>query len=714
MEKMNQEEIVKKVLELHNFKELNPVQLKSIEKGLFEMKNLVVSSPTSSGKTLITELAGLNVTLNQKKKMIYLSPLVALASEKYKEFKNLYSKLGIKVALSVGDFDSADPWLQNYDWVILSNEKMDSLVRHGAIWIAKIGLIVADEIHLLNDISRGPTLEILLTILNQICPQAQILALSATIKNAKEISQWLGAKVVFSNWRPVKLYYGLAQNEGIEMIGRKSYPLKDDFPIEEAILENTLAMEKQMIFFLSTRRSTEALAERLGKCVFNYLSDQEKAKLKKLAKEIEKTLETPTLQCQRLAHCLINGSAFFHAGLVPKQKELISEAYKNGLLKVLTSTTALAYGVNLPNFRAVVRDVKRYQPGIGSVYLPVLEVQQMFGRSGRPQFDEWGEGILIAKSPRALNELEARYIKGELERISSQINNLSTLRMYSLALIAAQFCTKKEELINFFGKTFFGFSYGSLIRSIEEKLIEVLGLLKEWEFIKSEEENLKATPLGKRISELYLDPSSAYQLIEGIKASQGIFQDFALLHLFCSTNEMKPGPSLTSKDLPRVELALEKNADSLLALVPDSDEEEYEEFLKEIKLALVFYSWIGEISEKEILADFNVAPGELYSWRRILDWLLYSLDEIGRILFLPKGFLSSIRILRKRVFYGVSKELFSLVKLEGIGRVRARALFKANFKKISDLKKADTEKIAGIIKNHSVAKRIKQQIKTLF
>jgi helicase len=246
---MEKGEIVEKVILENKIKKLNPVQKEALRMGILEGENLVVSSPTSSGKTLLAELAGLNITLNKKQKMIYLCPLVALAREKYEDFKRKYQKYGIKVALSVGNYDSADPWLEKFDWIIASNEKFDSLIRHEAPWIGEIGLIVADEIHLLDDPSRGPTLEILLTILKEILPRAQILAFSATIRNSEEIGEWLGAKVLKSNFRPVPLYKGIFFGGKIRLFGFKEYKLSEDLGLEESIVENTLLMKKQLIFF---------------------------------------------------------------------------------------------------------------------------------------------------------------------------------------------------------------------------------------------------------------------------------------------------------------------------------------------------------------------------------------------------------------------------------------------------------------------------------
>jgi len=178
--------------------ELFPPQEEAINAGVLENKNLVLASPTASGKTLIAELCSLQHVLNKKGKIIYLSPLRALASEKFDEFKK-YSTIvkpngkQVRIGISTGDFDSVDSWLENCDIIVTTNEKADSLLRHRLGWITDTSLVVADEVHLLNDGSRGPTLEVVLARFMHLNPEVQILALSATINNVKEIAGWLNA-----------------------------------------------------------------------------------------------------------------------------------------------------------------------------------------------------------------------------------------------------------------------------------------------------------------------------------------------------------------------------------------------------------------------------------------------------------------------------------------------------------------------------------------
>jgi helicase len=209
---------LKDVFAKQGIREFRPAQQKAIDAGLLQGKNILVCTPTASGKTLIAEMAAGKAILEGKGKAIYIVPLVALASEKTKDFKKKYDGL-LKVALSVGDFDSSDPHLMDYDLIICTAEKLDSLIRHHAPWLRFVSTVIVDEVHLLNDVSRGPTLEILITLLKKILPQVQIIALSATIGNPEELAAWLDAQLVKDSWRPVPLHKGVYFDGKIEFDG---------------------------------------------------------------------------------------------------------------------------------------------------------------------------------------------------------------------------------------------------------------------------------------------------------------------------------------------------------------------------------------------------------------------------------------------------------------------------------------------------------------
>jgi helicase len=203
------------ILEKEGIDKLRPSQEKAIDKGLFSDKNLLVCTPTASGKTLVAELAGLNAILKNIGKCVYIVPLKALAAEKFKEFKRKYGHL-IKVGLSIGDTDSPEERLRNFDLILTTSEKLDSITRHHADWLKAVKVVVVDEIHLLNDSHRGPTLEILITLLKDILENVQLIGLSATIGNSEELAKWLDAELVKDLWRPVKLHQGIYLNGEIE------------------------------------------------------------------------------------------------------------------------------------------------------------------------------------------------------------------------------------------------------------------------------------------------------------------------------------------------------------------------------------------------------------------------------------------------------------------------------------------------------------------
>ena len=192
---------------------LRPSQYKAIDAGIFQDKNLLICTPTASGKTLVAELAIMNAIFHDKGKCVYIVPMKALANEKYNHFKKMHT---FKTVLSSGDIDSDDSYLDKYDLIITTSEKFDSLIRHQTPWLGKIRVVIIDEIHLLNDGSRGPTLEIIITILKKILKKMQLIGLSATIGNPQDLAKWLNAELILDDWRPVKLNKGIYLDGEVE------------------------------------------------------------------------------------------------------------------------------------------------------------------------------------------------------------------------------------------------------------------------------------------------------------------------------------------------------------------------------------------------------------------------------------------------------------------------------------------------------------------
>lgn len=331
-------DLIKKVKELNSI-EFNPMQKKAIEKGLFD-SNVIVSSPTASGKTLIAEISALNSIIKNKKKVIYACPLKALASEHFNEFKKKYSKeLNIKTTISTGDFDSSSKYLQNYDIIFTTYEKTESLLRHRAEWLSSIGLLIVDEIHEI-DSDRGPTIEIMITKLLLLNPKMQVLGLSATIPNAKELSEWLNAKLITSSFRPVKLNEGVFFDQAIHFLrGKERIESSQDSVISLSL--DAIKKDKQALVFCNTRRSSISTAKKLAKTVEKNLLEKEKKFLSQKSAEILNSLDNPTEQCRILSNLVKSGVAFHNAGMLPKQRTIIENLFRKRILKVVSATPTL-------------------------------------------------------------------------------------------------------------------------------------------------------------------------------------------------------------------------------------------------------------------------------------------------------------------------------------------------------------------------------------
>ncbi len=695
-------EIQKLVLEANGFSSFNPMQEKVLEKEPFD-KNVLISAPTASGKTLVAELLALHSVLEKRKMVVYTCPLRALASEHYADFKRKYSKkLGVRVTISTGDFDSSSKYLQNYDIVFTTYEKLDSLIRHKADWLDRIGLLIVDEIHEM-DSGRGPTLEMAITKMKIIDPQIQLLGLSATIPNAKEIAQWLDAVLVESDYRPIPLLEGVHYDEKIHF-EKGAEQLKGKTALLALLKDTVGEKKKQALVFANTRKRAQGIAKEYAKTMSSFLSESNKKLLEKDAEKILDALEQPTEQCRQLSDLVKQGIAFHHAGLMQKQREAIEQAFKENRIKVISATPTLAMGVNLPAHTVIIPSIYRYA-SYGMEKIPVREYAQMSGRAGRPKYDTEGRALLLAKTEFELEELFDEYIGGEIEAITSKLGIEPVLRMHLLGLIAGNFVFDLASMEDFFSKTFFAKQYKEL-EAIFEKLQKILLELEEMEFIRSSDKKFAATPLGKRVAELYLDPLSAYSIIKGLKSGSR-FSDISYLFLLANTSEFYPQFSIQKKNEAEVWEKLQASSDS----IPVEVEKEMffdSSLLQKFNSSLVLQEWVNETSEEEMLKQFNIQPGFLFSKTKICDWLCYSAFELAKLLSLEHH-LSAIARMRKRIQHGVKEELVILTEVRGIGRVRARKLFKSNVRTISDLKKIDIVDLKKIL-GEKVAESVKAAV----
>ena len=708
-------EEVKSVLLKHGITELYPPQVEAVKAGALDGRNLVLASPTASGKTLVAELCALKHVTEKSGKTLYLTPLKALASEKYEEFKKyrvVHKPDGkrVRVGISTGDYDSSDPWLERYDIIITTNEKADSLLRHRAGWMEQLSLIVADEVHLLNDAERGPTLEVVLARLMQVNPDVQILALSATIKNTNEIAEWLKAEAVTLEWRPVTLKEGVFFYDEVlfkDGDAKKIAVETKNSPINLAL--HIIRLGGQALIFTGTRRNAVSLARKAAPEVERLLSKPLRRSLGFVSQKILSTGERTRIS-ELLAELVKCGTAFHHAGLGGAHRKIIEDSFREGKIKVLTATPTLAFGVNLPARMVIIQSYRRYDPGYGYYPISVLEYKQMAGRAGRPRYDKFGEAVLVAKTGDERDYLLESYVFAKPERIWSRLAVEKILRSHVLATIASDFAHTERGIYEFFERTLYAFQYD--VRAIKTVVAKILKFLYDETMIEVEGENIYATRFGKRVSELYIDPVSGVVIRDALRIRAPKVTELSFLHMAAHTPDMYPKLRPYSKEIDQLSLFVEEHANEFMFEVPDpwEDQLEYEEFLGEAKLAQALKAWIEETSEDEMIERFHVQPGDLYRMIETAKWLLYATHELAK-LFNHKDLLPLISELSQRIKKGVKRELLPLVKLEGIGRIRARILYNAGLKTIEDLKHAKIQELTELpMIGPRLAKKIKEQI----
>jgi helicase len=574
----------------------------------------------------------------------------------------------------------------------------------------EISLIVADEVHLLNEAERGPTLEVVLARLMQINPDIQILALSATINNVEEIAEWLKADYVTTEWRPILLKEGVLLHDEIQFRdgdARKIEKKTKNTAINLAL--NTIKFGGQALIFASTRKNAVTLANRVAGEIEEVLSKSAKRALENEAERILASGERTRIS-ESLAELVKRGTAFHHAGLGGGHRKLIEDSFRQGKIKVLTATPTLAFGVNLPARTVIIQDYRRYEPGYGYYPISVLEYKQMAGRAGRPKYDKVGEAVLIAKTADELDYLMESYILAHPERIWSRLAVERILRSHVLATIAADFAHTEQGVYDFFGRTFYAHQYD--LSAIKNIVAKILKYLYDEEMIDVASENIFATKFGKRVSELYIDPVSAVIIRDALRRRPTYLTDLSLLHMIAHTPDMGPVLRPYAHELDEVSVFMEEHKAEFLVDVPDEWEDRitYEQFLGEVKTAITLNAWIEEMTEDEIIERLRAQPGDLYRTIENAKWLLHAAYELAT-LFGNKQVLPLTLELRERVEKGVKKELLPIVKLEGVGRARGRILYNAGYKTIEDIKTAPIEDLMNLpLIGPRVAKKIKEQV----
>ena len=638
--------------------ELYPPQAECIEKGILSGKSMLVSVPTASGKTLIAEMA-MHHTIANGGKCLYIVPLKALASEKFEEFGNK----GVRIGIATGDFDRRDDKLGRNDIIVATSEKVDSLLRNNASWITDITLLVVDEVHLIDSQDRGPTLEMVIAKMCFRNPSMQVIALSATIGNPDKLSSWLNAELVMSEWRPVDLRQGVFFKNSIHFrSGTRPVKVVSKNYNDLNLCLDTLEEGGQCLVFVSSRRNAEAFAKRAAGAI-----KSEDPALAAYATRILKNSETE--MGKSLAACVAKGAAFHHAGLGRPERSVVEEGFRKGLIKCISSTPTLAAGLNLPARRVIIRDYHRFAAGEGMQPIPASEYHQMAGRAGRPHLDPYGEAVLIAKDEHQVEDLFEWYIEASPEEVHSKIANPTALYTHILSLIASGFAKSRQELTSFMNRTFYIHEHPHG-RSMQRAVDAALKFLVSSDMVIEVGEHIGSTEFGTLVSKLYIDPRSAEMIVSALRQNE-IYSDLGLIQVICSTPDM-PRLYVRNTDIGALSRMIENHTDDLWISL-QQDDEEAEDYYRALKTAMLLSDWTDELSDAKICERYVVGPGDIYGMVESVTWLLHASAELARMF--TSAFYPRVREYEICMKNGTRRELLPLIRLRGIGRVRARRLF---------------------------------------
>ncbi|KAJ6017336.1 hypothetical protein N7451_000715 [Penicillium sp. IBT 35674x] len=389
--------------ELFPFPLFNAVQSRCFDPAYNSDSNLVLSSPTGSGKTVIMELAIcrlLNVLKDERFKVVYQAPTKSLCTERFRDWNTKFAALNLKCAELTGDTDYTQlRSVQNSEIIITTPEKWDSMTRkwqdHMKL-LQLVKLFLLDEVHFLKE-SRGATLEAVVSRMKSIGSNVRFVALSATIPNSEDIATWLGKDATNQHlpahrehfgeeFRPVKLHkivYGYQSTV-------------NDFAFDKICaskLPDIIGMhscQKPIMIFSCTRNSCAATAKEL-------------ARLWNMTNPPSRLWKGPGRQIQvnneDLNTTITAGVAFHHAGLDPSDRHAVEQGFLDGHINVICCTSTLAVGVNLPCHLVVIKNTVGWQEG-GCKEYSDLEMMQMLGRAGRPQFDDSAVAVILTRKER--------------------------------------------------------------------------------------------------------------------------------------------------------------------------------------------------------------------------------------------------------------------------------------------------------------------------
>ncbi|WP_171521449.1 DEAD/DEAH box helicase [Ensifer canadensis] len=535
---------------------LNALQVDAInEYGILQGAHLLVSAPTSSGKTMVGELAALRQVMDRKR-AIFLLPLKALVADKRRHFEKVYGGFGLRVVEATGETDDVSPLIRGkYDIALLTYEKFAALALAYPHILAQAGTVVVDEVQMIADQSRGANLEFILTLIRMRRREGiepQIVALSAVIGDTGGLEIWLAGRLLRREERPVPLREGVLRHDGsfryidpadgtekiehgvVIRMGMKDSAQDWIIPL----IKKLAAADEQVIIF----RETKSESRHVG----NYLGAQ--LGLPPAAEALKRMPRLdPSQAHQDLIADLQHGVAFHNADLQPVERQIIEEEFRRegSGLRVISATTTLAMGVNTPANSVIIAGLEHP----GQVPYSVAEYKNLVGRAGRLGFADAGTSYLLALNSRDENFLWCRYVLGKPEDLSSRFISGSTdprsliVRVLVALPRSARAGVSSDDIVSFLESSFGAFLAGRSLsgwRWSHDDLMRALTNLEGHRLIEKNSDGLYAlAPLGRLAGESATEVGSIVRLVASLSSlSSSEITDPVLLTMVQNTVEL--------------------------------------------------------------------------------------------------------------------------------------------------------------------------------
>jgi len=689
---------------------LLPVQEAAVQRySLFEGRSLLISSPTSSGKTFVGEMAAMRATF-EGKRVFYLTPLRALAEEKYQTFRARYSAYGVKVVVATRDRREFDRDIEQGDFhlAVLVYEKLSQLlVRHPHL-LRSVALVVVDELQMLGDPERGPGLELSLAKLLGSVPRPQLLGLSAVLREAQEVAEWLEADLLLQDERPVELYQGVllgdrfrykaynASEEGEERL--VAVESEDPREILFANVKHLVEKGEQVLVFLKGKRDTVQCALALAEALALPPAQDALAALE--------PLEETALKAQ-LRTAFAGGVAFHHADLTSEERAVVETHYRSGGLRVIACTTTLAFGMNLPAstvfLEAVKWDTDKRTGAALEVPLSWAEYENISGRAGRLGFHEpFGRSILIATNQFQADLLWRGYVMGEQEQFTPAPGQEGFADRV-LNLVASKVCLSKDELQAFLGLTYLGFRQRGKTAALMAEVERALGALVRTQLVSlGEDGRLEASTLGEVSARKGIRAATAVKLARFFEAARG--REVPELELFYLLSLTEDGKQMTVPLSPAEHRGrvYESKASEWVHEHGDEPGEELGRLLnskmlptaqeaRAAKLALLLLGWIAGDELSGLETRYQCYAGTIMALTDEVSWLADAAAEVAEVM----GWTPAKRLaeLAERIRLGVDTASLALARarLPGLGREALKALVAAGFDSPAALRDAPPE-----------------------